>query len=243
VRSGSFATSNNRPRSIEVNMKRNAEHPWSLWSASSLGPYISTTVLAIPASNAQGRYSPTGVAWTTDPWGAGDNRVLTGDLQTNPERPLGQWNLGEAHMRGADSGTFILNGQVRTRGWNFQNRLNSGSSMPRIPYNRGNIGLQSEGAVIFYRNFEIMELDSITGLPLHATTAVKAALSLHGAHRPGLVIAHTGSMLWIDHPSGASGFSVYDSKGRKIWVYRGTESRVAVPARLGPGILQIRREP
>ena len=159
--------SNNRPRSMEVNMRRDTNFPWSLWSGSQLGPYITTTVNSVPAAGSAGRYLFGGTVWTNDPWGSGNTRVITGDLQANPELPLGQWNSGFAHVFG-DSAELVLNGQIRTRGWNFQLRQNPGNPTPRVPCVRGNIGLQSEGAQIFYRNFEIMELDSNTGIPLNA---------------------------------------------------------------------------
>jgi hypothetical protein len=150
----------NRPRSIEVNMRRQEASPWTLWSASGLGPYFTTTVQPGTTNS----YQAGGTLWTNDPWG-GDLRTLYSSLP-NPELPVGQWNHGEAHVFG-DSGVFILNGQVRTRAWNFQLRANAGSANPRVGCCSGNIGLQSEGAEIWYRNFEIMELDSATGKPLH----------------------------------------------------------------------------
>jgi hypothetical protein len=241
VRSSGFGTSANRPRSIEVNCRRDNGYPWSLWSASSHGPYISTTVTSVPATNAQGQYNVAGVAWTNDPWSSGDNnRVITGSLQTNPEYPLGQWNQGQAWMRGADSGTFILNGQIRTRGWNFQNRVNSSSAEPRVPYSRGNIGLQSEGAVLYYRNFEIMELDSITGLPLNASTSVRSAMLRGYAVRSGARVAYTGAPMRVTVPEGFSGFHVFDLQGRLAWTYRGSESEILLPAELPQGALTIR---
>lgn len=163
--SGAY-TSGGRPRSIEVNCRRDNNYPWSLWSANRLGPYITSTVTSIPAAGVQGQYKPAGIAWTNNPWGD-NNRIVSGDLQANPESAIGQWNRGEAHLFG-DSGVFILNGQVRTRGWNFRNRVQPADATPTVACTKGNIGLQSEGAPISFRNFEIQELDPATGIPLHA---------------------------------------------------------------------------
>lgn len=239
VRSQSFGSSANRPRSIEVNMKRNSSHPWSLWSANTHGPYITTRVTTTPASNSvEGQYNPAGVVWTNEPWGTEQSRVINGSFQTNPELPLGQWNLGEAHMRGADTASFILNGQVRTRGWNFQKRVNSGSAQPREPYDRGNIGLQSEGAAIYYRNFEIMELDSVTGLPLHATTSVLARMA-RGPERSASWIMHEGGITRVRFPEGFSRAELYNLRGKRVALIRGQDAR-QVPAGTEKGLLFAR---
>jgi hypothetical protein len=244
VRSSGFGSSANRPRSIEVNMKRNSNHPWSLWSANTHGPYITTKVTTTPASTSvEGQYNPAGVVWTNEPWGTEQSRVINGSFQANPELPLGQWNQGEAHMRGADTASFILNGQVRTRGWNFQARANSANANPRVPYDRGNIGLQSEGAVIYYRNFEIMELDSATGLPLHATTAIREGMRGARSARAEFRVAYTGGPLLVSVPEGYAGFRVHDMAGRLVWSYKGSERNVALPEGINPGALLVRMVP
>jgi hypothetical protein len=157
-----------RPRSIEVNMRRPDASPWTLWSAVALGPYISTTVrpgtqLYLPASEG-------GVPWTNDPWG---KREVFSSLP-NPEKPMGEWNQGEARIYGDSLGEFYLNGQLRTRGWNFRLRgaPNDSSTARRIPCQDGGIGLQSEDHEVWYRNFEIMELEPHTLRPLHAKPTV-----------------------------------------------------------------------
>lgn len=206
-------------------MNRDANHPWSLWSAASLGPYITTTVTSSPAPGVQGQYNPAGVTWTNDPWASGNTRVISGDLQTNPENARGEWNQGEAYVRG-DSAVFMLNGQVRTAGWNFQLRQNPGSSAPRIACINGNIGLQSEGAVLFYRNFEIQELDSITGLPLHATSIVSRRIRAQ-QRATGSLLLHTGTA-WLQIPPGFSGADLHNLRGQRVWSYRGGEASGSV---------------
>ena len=55
-----------RPRSIEVNMRRAQDSPWTLWSAMGLGPYITTTVRI-----GTQRFLPKesgGVTWTNNPF-------------------------------------------------------------------------------------------------------------------------------------------------------------------------------
>lgn len=156
--SGTLPLGTRRPRSMEVQMLRTDNSPFTLWSSWQQGPYITTTV-----QQGTTKYQAGGSAWTNDPWGS--STIYT--TVANPEKPVGQWNTGEARIYG-DSGSFRLNGVLRTRGWNFQARVNPNSSMPRVRYAKGGIGLQQEDNEISYRNFEIMELDSATLLPIHA---------------------------------------------------------------------------
>jgi hypothetical protein len=248
-----------RPRSIEVNCRRDKDFPWSLWSAANLGPYVTTTVTAVPEAGTAGRYNANGVAWTNDPYASGDTRVITGDFQPNPELPLGQWNRGEAYLYGGDSGVFILNGQVRTRGRNFQTRANAGSATPKVPCTRGNIGLQSEGAPIAFRNFEIRELDSVTQVPLHARRgcthraaenydpravvddASCSATSLGhgggfggnaGARKAGSHLRFVSNALgdaWIDFPAGSMTLRLFTLTGRPAGTYRAEAGGVRLP--------------
>jgi hypothetical protein len=115
VRAAGFNNSNNRPRSIEVNMKRDMNHPMSIWAAQNLGPsliaYVQDSSIAIPL------WAPTGgIPWIANP---SNKRTIASSL-TNPELPLGQWNTGEYLLRGADSGVFTLNGQTRMRIYDFR---------------------------------------------------------------------------------------------------------------------------
>ncbi len=254
-------TTGGRPRSIEVNCRRDTNFPWSLWSADKLGPYITTTVTAIPAAGVPGQYNPAGVAWTDDPWGSGNTRVLTGDFQANPELPVGQWNRGEAYLYG-DSGTFVLNGQIRTRGHNFQTRLNAANASPRIACTKGNIGLQSEGFPILFRNFEIMELDSISNVPVHARrgcTDRRAAnydprgMVDDGSCTPTALAGKTGTQevgvrflsntlgnAWIAFPPGSTAMQLLNLSGRPVGVYPRSAAGSRLPAGLPRGVFAVR---
>lgn len=165
---GQAATLKNvsRPRSIEVDIQKGDNSEWTLWAAAQLGPYITTTVKSGTETSASPAYLPAaqgGVPFTADPWGS---RTIFSAMP-NSDKPKGEWNHGEASIHG-DSGSFWLNGQLRCAGWDFQARANASNPTPRVRYGRGAIALQSEGHQIWYRNFEIMELDSATGIPLHA---------------------------------------------------------------------------
>jgi hypothetical protein len=162
-----------RPRSIEINMRRGESSQWTLWSATNLGPYISTTVKPGTAdflSKDKG-----GVDWTNDPWGS---RTIRTTLPQS-ENPMGEWNHGEALVYGDSMVVCTLNGQLRTRGWGFRLRGSPNDPSPgkRVPCDHGGIGIQSEIQEIWYRNLEIMELEPHTLKPLHA------APTLAGQHR------------------------------------------------------------
>lgn len=178
-------TKDRRPTSIEINMRRADGSPWTLWSASNLGPYINTTVR--PGTQLYLAASEGGVPWTNDPW-AGDKRVVY-SAAANTEKPMGQWNQGEARIYGDSLGEFYLNGALRTRGWNFRVRASANDADPsrRIPYEDGGIGLQSEDHEIWYRNWEIMELEPHTRRPINAKPTTALALPSAPARGEGRV--------------------------------------------------------
>jgi hypothetical protein len=199
------------------------------------------------------------VAWTDDPYGSGTSRVISGDLQANPEFPLGQWNHGEADVYGADSGVFILNGQVRTRGRNFRLGAGGGNPASRIPCSRGNIGLQAEGYALSFRNWEIMELDSATGLPLHARkgctnradanydpravvddgTCSATALARPTGQGLGFA-ANPGGRARLAFPEGATRVQFFDLRGRPFGTYRRDPAGFRFPADAPRGVLVAR---
>jgi hypothetical protein len=161
--SGTLPIGTLRPRSIEVQMLRTSNQPFTLWSSWELGPYITTTVQS-GTSNYLAAASG-GVPWINNPWGS--RTVFT--TVKNSENKVGQWNQGEAEVYG-DSGAFYLNGVLRTKGWHFQVRgsANDSTTSKRVAYKKGGIGIQQEDNEIWYRNYEIMELDSITRMPINA---------------------------------------------------------------------------
>jgi hypothetical protein len=233
VRAPAFNNSNNRPRSIEVNMKRDMNHPMSIWAASSLGPslvaYVQDSSIAIPL------WVPTGgIPWVVNP----SNKRTVASSLANPELPIGQWNTGLYELRGADSGIFTLNGQMRMRIYDFRASTTSAGHAAAPKYGRGNVVLQSEAAAIYYRNFEIQELDSITGLPLHATTAVLARMA-RSPERRASWIAHDGGITRLRFPEGFSRAELYNLRGKRVALIRSRDAR-QVPAGTEKGLLFAR---
>lgn len=78
------------------------------------------------------------------------------------------WVLLEGIIHGADSVTHRVNGSVVMRGRNLlHNRGLSVNADPagRVPMDRGHVGLQTEGAEVWYRNWEVRRLRA-DGSPL-----------------------------------------------------------------------------
>ena len=143
----------NRPLSVEINMK--ADAPGSIWLASKLGPFASSFI-----DKDHKTYLPEdkgGAAHDASPF---RNRTI---LARYPEakkpnsNPHGEWNTLEAIVRGSESVEIIHNGASV----NLITGLSTpkpGTREPGEPLTEGGIGLQSEGQEIFYRNFVIKPL-------------------------------------------------------------------------------------
>lgn len=143
----------NRPRSIEINMKHDC--PGAVFLASGLGPFASAFV-----KEGTRTYLPEkdgGIEHHGTPFG---DRVISarypdGEMNT---RPYGEWNTLEAIVRGSESVEIILNGVVVNRLTDIRD-VKPGTKEAGEPLVEGGIGLQSEGQEIFYRRFMIRELE------------------------------------------------------------------------------------
>lgn len=148
----SKAVKDNRPKSIEINMRHDS--PGSIWLASGLGPFASTFI-----EKDTRRYLPEergGVPHDATPFG---DRTIYGRYENDelPTKPYGEWNTMEAIVRGSESLEIIVNGQTVTRLYTMRDPL-PGTQDPGPPLTEGGIGLQSEGQEIFYRNFVVRNL-------------------------------------------------------------------------------------
>lgn len=153
----------NRPRSVEINMK--ADAPGSIWLASKLGPFASSFVdKKITGRRGTKTYLPKdqgGVAHDASPFS--NRTVLAHYPGKNPNSNAhGEWNTLEAIVRGADSVEIIHNGHTVNLITNLRD-TKKGTKEPGEPLVEGGIGLQSEGQEIFYRNFIIKELKPPSG--------------------------------------------------------------------------------
>lgn len=149
----SKAVEDNRPKSIEINMKH--DDPASVYLASKLGPFADSFV-----KEGTNRFLPEaqgGVFHTGNPFG---QRVIVANYPDGKinTRPYGEWNTLEAIVRGAGSVEIILNGAKVLKLTNILD-VKPGTNEPGEPLVSGGIGLQSEGQEIFYRNFVIRKLD------------------------------------------------------------------------------------
>ncbi len=143
----------NRPRSIEINMR--SESPASIWMASGVGPFGSSFVRA-GSSN----YLPQnegGIPHLVDPFRGRTLYCNYPDGKVNAN-PYGEWNTLEAIVHGAESVEIIHNGKVVMRVYDIR-QADTETKKPGAPLVSGGIGLQSEGQEIFYRNFLIRKLE------------------------------------------------------------------------------------
>lgn len=81
------------------------------------------------------------------------------------------WVRFDGRILGADSVSHGVNGTVVMRGRNLRHNaklaLTSKDDADQVPMDRGHIGLQAEGAEVWYRNWELRPLDA-AGVPIIA---------------------------------------------------------------------------
>ena len=80
------------------------------------------------------------------------------------EKPKGEWNQIEIHVKGSEKATFMLNGEVVLETFDFfyeeDAKDDSENAKKRIPLDRGRIGLQAEWAELLYRKILIKDLSA-----------------------------------------------------------------------------------
>lgn len=145
-----------RPRSIEVNCRRDNDYPWTLWAGIDRGPYMTSTVKT--GTNQYLSAEEGGKPFTVDI--TQENTRIIRSSYALSENPPGQWNKGEALVLG-DKGEFWLNGKLRVKSWDWF--MKKGDPATRVM--TGGVGVQTEGFDIWYRKWEIMETDA-QGNPL-----------------------------------------------------------------------------
>lgn len=148
----SKCTKDNRPLSVEINMKHDC--PGSIWLASKLGPFASSFVQKGATTFLAQDHG--GIPYEASPFGK--RTIFANYPGAEPNsKPWGEWNTLEAIVRGSESVEIIHNGVVVNRITDLRvPKINTNE--PGALLTEGGIGLQSEGQEIFYRNFVIKPL-------------------------------------------------------------------------------------
>lgn len=153
------------PRSIECQMKHN-EAGWALLIAN---VWIHTTVTA----STQNSDYPTwqDLSQGGVPYIQGDRdprRVIIAPPRVEHYPPDTAWNIEEIRVYGSDSTIHYVNGQRVFKGTQILYDVVKDDTTHKAPLNKGHIGLQAEGNEVFYRNWQVMELD-LNGNPVTST--------------------------------------------------------------------------
>ncbi|MEO6095387.1 MAG: DUF1080 domain-containing protein [Fibrobacteria bacterium] len=134
--------SNSWPFSIECQMKQ-----------SETGSAFSIAGLAFDTRVSGNTYAPTGGSAATGCLGSG---CTARNFNANPIIKGGtHWQKMEIIIRGSDTAWHLVNDKVVFKLWNMRVKTSTGFGEK---VTSGGIGLQSEGALINYRRWEIMEL-------------------------------------------------------------------------------------
>jgi len=112
-------------------------------------------------------YSPTGTAYTTTPSGGFSRYITTAYPNTPPDRT--KWAQCQINVYGGDSVVHFVDGLRTVKAWNILHIAPDGQPTSGIYatsqagatlMDRGHIGIQSEGNVIYYRDWDIRLLDA-----------------------------------------------------------------------------------
>jgi hypothetical protein len=147
---------NNWPRSIEFQLQQR-------WPGSAFSIQRATfDTRAVSQSNGS-RYSENGelVESVCKPDCGSDYHVSNPTI-SNGSNGVTRWLRYELVLRGSDSAFHIINDTVVFKLWNIRIYKDTENNTPDGPYDHGGIGLQSEGALVKYRRWEIMEFPAGT---------------------------------------------------------------------------------
>jgi hypothetical protein len=144
--------SNNWPRSIEFQMRQ-----------IETGAAFSIQYVTFDTKVSGTTYSPTGTAVKACESGC-DRRNYNGSpIISNGSGGKTRWLRYELVARGSDSALHVVNDTVVFRLSNIRiYNDQTTNKTPNGPWDHGGIGLQSEGAMVKYRHWEIMEFPAAT---------------------------------------------------------------------------------
>ncbi len=144
--------SNNWPRSIEFQMQQQ-----DAGGAYSIQQVTFTT--RVNGNN----YAPTGgTTVQACEHGCNARNYSATPLISNGSNGQTRWLKYELVTRGSDTAYYFINDTLVFKLWNIRIFNDQQNGTPDGPYDHGAIGLQSEGAVINFRHWEIMELPPST---------------------------------------------------------------------------------
>lgn len=205
----------NRPRSIEINCRMGNNYPWSLWAGKDRGPFMSSTIKKGTPDEYQAA-SEGGVPFTCK-LTADNNRVIRSSYQLIEHEK--QWNHGEATIMNA-GGEFKLNDALREKAWNFSDMKDT-----TIKCMTGGIGVQTEGSDIWYRNWQVIELDD-TGVPVYYKQA-KFTIAKNALARPVLSLDRGSLEAVLRETPAGEGFrwlEAYTAQGRRVAAFERSET-------------------
>lgn len=134
----------NWPRSIECQMMQG-----------NAGRAYSIAMATFKTRQTSGRYNPSGQEVEVCEKAPCNGRDY-GASEINDK--AGQWNTMEIVVRGSDSALHIVNGKTVMKIWNIRAPATGEDYATLVPYGSGSLAVQSEGANLTYKSWEIMEL-------------------------------------------------------------------------------------
>lgn len=113
------------------------------------------------------KYSPGGTAYIATPSGGGSRYIYP---VNHPDNSIvyTRWVQCQINVHGADSVLHFVNGLMVVKAWKLRHVVEPGSGADNyvtdtsaaVPMGSGHIGLQAEGADIYYRDWDIRLLDA-----------------------------------------------------------------------------------
>ncbi len=176
------------PRSVECQMKHN-EAGWTflianVWMTTTVDPKTKAdnTPLYMPASAGGVPY----IQGDRDP-----KRTIMSSAHTEHWDTDTAWNSEEIRVYGSDSTFHVVNGKVVMKGTHLEYDKKQDDTTARLPLFKGKIGLQAEGHEVWYRNWNIMELDQ-NGKPV--TLARRQAARFAKRSSPSILAPAVGTI-------------------------------------------------
>lgn len=206
----SFKLFDQHPRSVECQMKHN-EMGWAFLIANVwMTSYVDKNTYV--AYNGF-KYLPASQGGTIFTQGDREpNRVIRSADHVEHYPPDTAWNMEEIWVYGSDSASHAVNGKVVLKGTNLVYDKIKDDTTTKVPLYKGKIGVQAEGHEVYYRNWQVMELDNNNNPVAISKKSNSKALQ----SKPSFVVLSTHTK--TGEPVGVkiwNGNKLMDVKGRK----------------------------